>query len=783
MNQLSRASKSCSCSCFTVTKRLFSLSIPFERQSRPRAPAAQSLATQSLDIPVSFFPDAAPRQKSKQFFFNQKGKYQPPSAQQPTQKARASFEQLQKKLWRHLKSTWLLSHGAPSLPIQELAKDLNLDLETLGHLCHTFAKQGGLSGGYDVYWDWDALATAYDDHVKFRQIVLVTFIKWAGKYSPPSSNPYSFSRPDRTLSTLYHLSRLTDHRYPGQLYPDAREQKRKLILHVGPTNSGKTYRALMALSQARTGVYAGPLRLLAHEVFSRFNSGSLSPDGKPRACNLITGEEKKIVDPLAGLSSCTVEMFPIGKKFDVGVIDEIQMLGDEQRGTAWTNALIASQCDELHLCGEESIVSLVTSIAKELGDEVIVHRYERLSPLKVSQKSLGSDLSKISRGDCLVTFSRNNIFAFKRLVEDKTGLRVAVAYGGLPPEVREEQARAFNAGEYDVLVASDAVGMGLNLKIRRIVFETLTKFDGKAEVSLSMPQIKQIAGRAGRYGVHSETSSSSNAASGPDVGDSSREGFGEATTLDEADMDLLRRAIKHPVIQVNKAILEPPQETLRDIYHLLPSTLPLSKLTAITLALVRTSENYLSPRSLAPPELTDALEKIQPLTFQEKLTFAHAPVNNRDPIAVGALVGFADRFARGDNIVIEEWSEEIGLEDLLRDLKDADDALVKFGSKPRPMTTQHQLAKLEIFHRCLTLYLWLSYRLPLAFTDYDNAVKKRKEVEKVIEKVLSSMRFERLTREERRKKGLLAKEQFEKDIALLGEGGAKMGGAEIVALA
>lgn len=238
--------------------------------------------------------------------------------------------------------------------------------------------------------------------------------------------------------------------------------RRKIILHVGPTNSGKTYQALVALARARTGVYAGPLRLLAHEVFSRFNQGTIGNEGV-RVCNLITGEEQRILDENAALSSCTVEMFPFSRMLDVGVIDEIQMIADPQRGHAWSTAILAAQCAELHLCGEESVVGLIEKMADDLGDKLEVKRYERLSPLAISDDSLGGDLSKIRVGDCLVTFTRNNIFAYKRMVEEKTGLRVAVAYGGLPPEVREEQARVFNEGGYDVLVASDAVGMGLNL--------------------------------------------------------------------------------------------------------------------------------------------------------------------------------------------------------------------------------------------------------------------------------------------------------------------------------
>lgn len=372
------------------------------------------------------------------------------------------------KLETYLKSTWVRNDAS----ITALAIGLGVDSIEFGELAQRFGVQavrelarresGTLSSG-SIGWDVEELRTAYvaNGVESLKSSCFRAFVVWASSLPLPRV----FALPSTsypTLSKLHHLHHITDFRNPGEQYPSARQLRRRLILHVGPTNSGKTHSALVALARARTGVYAGPLRLLAHEVFSRFNEGKIGDEGK-RVCNLITGEEQRILDPNASLSSCTVEMFPLQRRLEVGVIDEIQMIGDSQRGSAWTSAVIGSQCDELHLCGEESVVELIQKIAEELGDDCEVRRYERLSPLVIAQLSLGSDLSKIRRGDCLVTFSRNNIFAYKRFVEEKTGLRVAVAYGGLPPEVREEQARVFNEGGYDVLVASDAVGMGLNL--------------------------------------------------------------------------------------------------------------------------------------------------------------------------------------------------------------------------------------------------------------------------------------------------------------------------------
>lgn len=268
---------------------------------------------------------------------------------------------------------------------------------------------------------------------------------------------------------LSAIAESLDLQYPGEWYPLARNMKRKIILHVGPTNSGKTYNALCALAKARTGAFGGPLRLLAAEVHNRFNAGTiggLTPEN-PRTCNLVTGEERKIHDELGGLESCTVEMMPLARVFDVVVIDEIQMIADPSRGSAWTQALLGLRAKEIHLCGEPSVVDLIKRIGHSLGDEVVVKTYERLSPLTVAKRSIKGDWNNIRRGDCVVAFSRSAIFDLKNQIQEATGLRVAVAYGGLPPEVREEQAKGFNSPEeengYDVLVASDAIGMGLNL--------------------------------------------------------------------------------------------------------------------------------------------------------------------------------------------------------------------------------------------------------------------------------------------------------------------------------
>jgi ATP-dependent RNA helicase SUPV3L1/SUV3 len=266
-----------------------------------------------------------------------------------------------------------------------------------------------------------------------------------------------------TATELERQKAMTDCRYPMEWFPRARLVKRVLHLHVGPTNSGKTYQALKKLEEAKLGCYAGPLRLLAQEIYGRMNAR-----GKPTW--LVTGDDQQTptipFDPESGeaITSCTVEMMDFEQQYDVAVIDEVQMAADSARGHAWTAAIVGVPAKEVHLCGEERTVPLIQEIARSLGEELIVHRYQRLSPLAVMNQPLGN-MSRLEKGDCIVCFSVMRIHAMKRYVEKMTGKRVAIIYGSLPPEVRAQQARLFNEhdNDYDFLVASDAIGMGLNL--------------------------------------------------------------------------------------------------------------------------------------------------------------------------------------------------------------------------------------------------------------------------------------------------------------------------------
>ncbi|MDP2247802.1 MAG: helicase-related protein [Nitrosomonadales bacterium] len=283
-------------------------------------------------------------------------------------------------------------------------------------------------------------------------------------------------------------------------YMLAREMKRQIHFKVGPTNSGKTYDALMALQQAKSGVYLAPLRLLAMEIRDR-----LMEAGVP--CNLVTGEERVMVAGARHTAS-TVEMLNPNHAVDVAVIDEIQMLQDEHRGHAWTTAIVGAPAKEVYLCGSNAVTAACTRLLGALDEPYTISHLERKTPLILEELALSGDRynrwrlkGKLEKGDAVIAFSRKDVLTLSARIR-QWGFGVATIYGALSPEVRRTEARRFNSGEADILVATDAIGMGLNLPIRRVIFSAVEKFDGVASRRLNATEARQIAGRAGRFGIY-----------------------------------------------------------------------------------------------------------------------------------------------------------------------------------------------------------------------------------------------------------------------------------------
>ncbi|MFZ5375914.1 MAG: helicase-related protein, partial [Campylobacterota bacterium] len=273
------------------------------------------------------------------------------------------------------------------------------------------------------------------------------------------------------------------------LFPLARSLRRKLILHIGPTNSGKTYTAFEHLRKAGTGYYLAPLRLLALEGYETLKEHGV-------AASLITGEEQLIDEDATHISS-TIEMLGFETEADVCVIDEVQMIGDRDRGWAWANAIIGAPARTVIMTGSPNAREAVVALAEYLNEPLEIVEFERKNPLELLHSP--TPIDAIEEGTALIAFTRANALRLKQQLSRT--YRTSVIYGNLSPEVRREEARRFREGETQILVATDAISMGLNLPIKTLLFSKADKFDGQNQRFLTPGEVQQIAGRAGRYGI------------------------------------------------------------------------------------------------------------------------------------------------------------------------------------------------------------------------------------------------------------------------------------------
>ena len=268
---------------------------------------------------------------------------------------------------------------------------------------------------------------------------------------------------------------------------------RRFILHLGGTNTGKTYAGFQRLIRAKTGVYLAPLRLLALEAQETLLDAGVD-------CSLSTGEEEDLREGDTHLAA-TAEKLDLKRRYEAAVIDECQMIADPQRGYAWTRAILGVLSPEVHLCAAPEAKQLLVRLIESCGDSVEVAVHERATPLLCMSHPI--DYQRVQPGDALITFSKIGVLS---VAEDlrQSGKEPAIIYGALPYATRRKQMEGFLKGDMEYIVSTDAIGMGLNLPIRRIIFMETEKFDGVERRELRPEEIKQIAGRAGRFGMYNK---------------------------------------------------------------------------------------------------------------------------------------------------------------------------------------------------------------------------------------------------------------------------------------
>jgi ATP-dependent RNA helicase SUPV3L1/SUV3 len=259
----------------------------------------------------------------------------------------------------------------------------------------------------------------------------------------------------------------------------------RVTVQAGPTNSGKTFEALTQLAASGSGVYAGPLRMLAHEAYLKLQKMT----GTPESVGLITGEE--VINPTAPIIAATVEAAPLSG--DMLVLDEGHWLSDTSRGWAWTRLALADYRD-VHILCDPAVADTYLRLHQDSA-AFDARAHTRFSQLTYTGKV---SLSAVPAGSAVVAFSRKAVLALAAMLREH-GRSPAVLYGALPPETRRQEIQRFIDGNADVVVCTDVIGHGVNLPISHVVFAETTKFDGEKRRPLRPWEAAQIAGRAGRY--------------------------------------------------------------------------------------------------------------------------------------------------------------------------------------------------------------------------------------------------------------------------------------------
>lgn len=445
---------------------------------------------------------------------------------------------------------------------------------------------------------------------------------------------------------------------------DARAEQR-ILLHLGPPNSGKTHAALDALVEAGTGWYLAPLRLLAFEAFDRLNQ-----QGIP--CNLLTGEEHM---PVAGatITAATVEMFNPKKSGRCVIIDEAQMLADADRGWAWTRALMEAEAPDIHVIGPATARQLVEQMANAAAIPLEIVDHDRLAPIQIAERSWSLD--QLPPRTILVAFSRQIVLQLKTELE-KLRRNVSVVYGNLPPEVRRKQADRFAAGETDICVATDAVGMGLNLPADYVCFYEVEKYDGRNLRPLTPAEVQQIGGRAGRYGLST---------------------VGEVGATTKRDLKIIRRLFYEPAEPLLRARVAPTVEDL----ELIPGTLA-EKL-----------RQWAQLESI-PDSLKNA---IQTADMSERVELA-SMLTDREVRLLGMSAALKLVNAPTRQNTRAYWHQ------CARSIL-TDKPLPFPPVAPKQITNTYELDSAEFSISCADIYLWLSQRLEFSsFAPYEPDVRE-----------------------------------------------------------
>ena len=528
---------------------------------------------------------------------------------------------------------------------------------------------------------------AFED-LEFHPDQITALLPKVASWTARAANPQRSRISNGKIARRAGLDRYAAH------FAEARALNRRITVVIGPTNSGKSHYALDRLAAADSGAALAPLRLLALEF-----QDALAARGV--LANLMTGEERQLF-PGARHVACTVEMAHTSRPVHVAVIDEAQMLADPDRGAAWTAAIMGIPASEVIVLGAPDCLPLVRRIAELCDEPVEVVRLQRKSPLRVATEAVG--LAAITDADAVVAFSRREIFTLREDLVAR-GRTVAVIYGALGPEVRRAESRRFREGDAPTLIATDAIGMGLNLPIRRVVFSALVKWDGRQERSLTPAEVRQIGGRAGRYGQHEEGVVAVLAGGG-----------------DPARLRLLMETEPAPPADLRPQVA-PDRRIVAAIAEELGTTSLLETLRRIRGAVLRPGDpNYRLADLETQMEIAAVMDGTE-LALLDRWTYALCPIDVRDA-GIDRLLRWGLEHAAGNTVRVPTA-----------------------GHLPAPQRAdQAALERAEKAAKRLVAWRWLSQHFPSSYADGEFASDERKRLDRFIEAVLQQQAIGRSSR-------------------------------------
>lgn len=472
-------------------------------------------------------------------------------------------------------------------------------------------------------------------------------------------------------------------------YPVARNIKRTIKFYAGETNSGKTYKALNELSESNSGLYLGPLRLLALE-----GKEEIEKRGKP--CSLITGEEK-LYEKDAKFTSSTIEMLDTQKEVDTIIIDEIQMVNDDSRGWAWVKALIGAPAKKVILTGAPSAVPIVEYLCSLLGENLEIINLKRKTDLKLTKHLF--DYSEIPNKSAIIAFSKRDVLKIKNELK-KYGIKSSIIFGGLTPEVRKNEAKKFKEGKTNVVISTDAIAMGLNLPIDYVIFSTISKYNGKEYTLADDMLIRQIAGRAGRYGYSD---------------------CGYVGAMHQRDIEDIEAALQAPIENNFNLYIKPTLKIINEISERINSQNFVKILKTYQKSQDLISPPFYSVEVDSMIKLSKHVENVGGFDVGEKYTFINAPIN----IEEGIVISDSEDVYKGFLKYIKKQKKSYNI-DRHTNLIEKIHKISKIGN----INTIEDFHKLEHALNCLDLYLWFSNHKPEYFHEKDYIINLKNNLNK-----------------------------------------------------